>query len=263
LKRSTLGVKESQYRLEFARECWEAIHAYREGCLCKACFNYRLYREALSVVAKLLALLLIPLPADDEDDAVEPDAGAEEMRAQLGELRDFCQLQLMSQVGNAMVSPCASCLQEANAQCLRGCGKCGFQRLWSKGIRPKLVYPSGKLRPGVSRVWLTKMHWDRVKSGGDGSSSEDDLRQKREGTVIDLLDEFEPIQNTWTPHRYNIVNAKVSVQALALAASCAPTPLSPKRPSTRVRRWLRKSASSTCRQEWSSTTLIGLRTVSS
>ena len=24
-------VKESQYRVEFARECWEAIHAYREG----------------------------------------------------------------------------------------------------------------------------------------------------------------------------------------------------------------------------------------
>ena len=30
-------VKESQYRADFADVCWEAIHAYREGCLCKVC----------------------------------------------------------------------------------------------------------------------------------------------------------------------------------------------------------------------------------
>ena len=61
----------------------------------------------------------------------------------------------------------------------------------------------------MSRVWLTQMQWDRIKTGGDGSSSEDDLRQQREGTLIELLDEFEPVQNTWVPHRYHIVHAKV------------------------------------------------------
>jgi len=209
-------VKESQYRIEFARECWEAIHTYREGCLCKACFNYRLYREALAVVAKLLALLLRPPPTDDaeragdEGDAEKPDAESQEMLAQLRQLRDFCELKLMSQVGNEMV--CADCLQDADAKCLRGNCSCGFQRLWTKGIRPKLVYSNGKLKPGISRVWLTTMQWDRVKTGGDGSSAEDDLRQKREGTVIELLDEFEPVQNAWTPHRYNIVNAKVAAK---------------------------------------------------
>ena len=56
-------------------------------------------------------------------------------------------------------------------------------------MRKKLVYDSGKLKPGVSRVWLTVIQWDRIKTGGDGSKSEDDLRQRCEGTLIEFLDQ--------------------------------------------------------------------------
>ncbi len=50
-------------------------------------------------------------------------------------------------------------------------------------VRKTLVFDShpDKLRPDVSRVWLTRIQWDHI----------DDLRQKREGTVIEFLDETE------------------------------------------------------------------------
>ena len=207
-----VNIKESQYRSEFAQTCWEAIHAYREGCLCKACFNYRCYREALAVVAQILSLLLEPQGTEEAgDDDAHADAEAAEFHRELKALIDFCLLTLMSAVGNEMV--CAPCLQDADAKCLRGeCNNCGFRRLWTKGIRPKLVFTNGKLKPGVSRVWTTKMMWDRVKSGGDGGTSEDDLRQRCEGTLIELLDQFEPVQDKWTPHRYLIVHTKVAAK---------------------------------------------------
>eukprot|EP00966_Prymnesium_polylepis_P186438 4321511-Prymnesium_polylepis.1 len=62
------------------------------------------------------------------------------------------------------------------------------------------------------------MEWDRLKTGGDGSTSEDDLRQRREGTLIQMLDEFEPIQNTWVPHRFFITHAKVVATELDQSA---------------------------------------------
>ena len=119
----------------------------------------------------------------------------------------------LSLVGDALV--CGVCgsaprLSAANANCVKqDCSSCGFAQLWTRGLRPKLVHSNGKLKPGVSRVWLTQMEWDRLKTGGDDSTSEDDLRQRREGTLIDLLDEFEPIQNSWVPHRFLISHAKV------------------------------------------------------
>lgn len=200
-------VKPSQYREDFKEVCWEAIHAYREGCLCKACFNYRCYREALAVVAKVLAILLTPPPSDDAENGVDPDPPDPQLKA----LHDFCALPSNSAVADAMV--CAPCLQDADARCLRGeCERCGFSKIWSKGLRRTLVYADGTLKPDISRVWLTRVQWDRVKTGGDGSSSEDDLRQQCEGTLIELLDELDPVQTTWLPHRYHITHAKVAAK---------------------------------------------------
>ncbi|KAL3923427.1 MAG: hypothetical protein SGPRY_004223 [Prymnesium sp.] len=67
-------VKELQYREDFHDVCWEVIHDYREGCLCKkTCFNFQCYREALAVVADVLAIILLaPKPSDDGDDGAEP-----------------------------------------------------------------------------------------------------------------------------------------------------------------------------------------------
>jgi hypothetical protein len=46
-------------------------------------------------------------------------------------------------------------------------------------VRQTLIYDNsdGKLRPDVSEVWLSNMIRDVIKTGRDGSNSEDDLRQ--------------------------------------------------------------------------------------
>ena len=104
-----------------------------------------------------------------------------------------------------------NCLADADGTCIHNeCAKCGFKTLWSKKLRPKLLDSFGKLKPGASRVWLTVLQWERVKSGGDGSSSEDDLRQSCEGTLLELLDEFEPVHNKWVPHRHRVGQSKAA-----------------------------------------------------
>ena len=62
----------------------------------------------------------------------------------------------------------------------------------------------------MSSVWLTRIQWDHIKTGGDGSNCEDDLRQKREGTVIEFLDETKAAFKNFTPHRYLIEQSKTA-----------------------------------------------------
>lgn len=81
-------VKESQYQQDFHDVCWEAIHDYREGCLCKTCFNYRFYREALAVVADVLVILLALKPSDNGDDGAEPEPTDPHLKS----LHLFCKL---------------------------------------------------------------------------------------------------------------------------------------------------------------------------
>ena len=88
---------------------------------------------------------------------------------------------------------------------------CGFSALWYP-VRKTLVYdaPAGKLRPEVSKVWLSRIKWDRIKTGGDGSQVEDDLRQQREGTLIEFLDEACTAYSNFTPHSFHIEQAKMA-----------------------------------------------------
>ena len=107
---------------------------------------------------------------------------------------------------------CAPTLQDTKSTCLRGqCALCGLQSVWQP-IRKTLVcdFSAGKLRPDVSRVWLTRIQWDRIKTGGDDNNCEDDLGQKREGTVVEFLDEAETAFKNFTPHSYLIDQSKTA-----------------------------------------------------
>ncbi len=48
------------------------------------------------------------------------------------------------------------------------------------------------------------------QDGGHDSNCEDDLRQKREGTVIEFLDETEAAFKNFTPHSYLIEQSKTA-----------------------------------------------------
>ena len=120
---------------------------------------------------------------------------------------NFCVSQQSGRRKKTAELVCAPTLQDAQPTCLLGqCALCGFHGGVWQPVRKTLVFdsPPGKLRPDVSRVWLTRIQWDRIKTGGDDSNCEDDLRQKREGTVIEFLDETEAAFKIFTPHSYLI-----------------------------------------------------------
>jgi hypothetical protein len=98
------------------------------------------------------------------------------------------------------------CVENREIVLLGQCALCGFHGGVWQPVRKTLVFDSypGKLRPDVSRVWLTRIQWDHIKTGEDDSNCEDDLRQKREGTVIEFLDETEAAFKNFTPHIYLI-----------------------------------------------------------
>ena len=48
----------------------------------------------------------------------------------------------------------------------------------------------------------------RIKTGGDGSNSEDDLRQHCEGTLLEFLDEACTAYSNFMPHSFHIDQAK-------------------------------------------------------
>ena len=203
-----------------------ARKAYRETCLCRSCFNLRCYREALQVLAKILVVLVKASSREDaEGDAEDAEGGAAEGSDEADKpeppdpavvkLLDFCQSCYSGRRRRITELVCADQLEDVASDCLKGlCNCCGFAQIWSKGLRPKLVDAYGKLRPGISRAWLTPMQWECLKTGGDGSSSEDDLRQSCEGTPIEFLDRFEPVQKGAVGHCFHIDHDKAASQEL-------------------------------------------------
>jgi hypothetical protein len=60
-----LGV--TQYFMVLEEELWNLKKAYRETCLCRTCFNCRLFGQGLTVVVKLLEI--VPPSNQDADDS--------------------------------------------------------------------------------------------------------------------------------------------------------------------------------------------------
>ena len=139
----------------------------------------------------------------------------------LEQLVNFASLTLMSSVANELV--CSKCLGDDTEQaCIDGCcPKCGFHRLWSKGLRPTLFKDNGdgteQLRDDVDPMWDEEVEWDTIKPGSDDNNhgqSDAELRHSVRGTLTDFLDAFETVQRNWLPHRFHTVQAKVSQHEL-------------------------------------------------
>jgi hypothetical protein len=195
-------LKRSKYLEVLHEDVWHLKHAYRETCLCRSCFNLRCYREALKVVAEILRVLVAPPQADSEDTSTsEPEPTIVALLA-------FCDARDAGRRRATTEMVCANSLDDVQLKCVRGKCTCGFPRLWSRGVRPKLVDPFGKLRPGVSKMWLHTLQWECLKTGASGSSDEDELRQSHEGTIIEYFDELEPVMGHSLPHGFHIDQSK-------------------------------------------------------
>lgn len=211
------GVKLSYTKFKMLAP-WNLKRAYRETCVCRCCELFRLYLEGLHIVADLLVPLTTTLDEDD-DDAAEEGADAEPTdeapAAELVRLAAFCKHERKSIMVNDLV--CGGNLTTAKEECIRGaCAACGFKRLWSgpTGLRSKLVDRTGKLLPGGAPVWQRTMKWETLKSGkptpSDGSprDEKDGLRERKQGTLIQFLDEFEDASVKFPAHRYLIGDVK-------------------------------------------------------
>jgi hypothetical protein len=145
-------------------------------------FNNRLFREGLAVVAKLTEILLLSSTSQDAEVGQQDEASfaVVEDLAALRELHSLCASCATGKRHANQKLVCAHNIHDTRQKCLSDeCESCGFKALWMS-VRKTLVFdvPAGKLRPGVSEVWTTEMIWDLIKSSGDGSKSEDDLRQQ-------------------------------------------------------------------------------------
>ena len=89
-----------QYFGVLEKEVWNLKKAYRETCLCRTCFNSRLFREGLAVVSKLIEILLLSSTSQDAEVADaevaaagpqdEPTSAEVENLEALQELHSFC-----------------------------------------------------------------------------------------------------------------------------------------------------------------------------
>ena len=132
------------------------------------------------------------------------------MCSMLQQLIDFASLRRNTHIGNALV--CGNCLGDGTPQaCIDGsCERCGFQRLWSNGLRTEIFDADGKLADDAHALWSAPISWDCLKPGGDDTqgTTSDDLRHSVSGTFAEFLDAFEIVQRNWLPHRFHGVYDK-------------------------------------------------------
>jgi hypothetical protein len=211
-----------QYFGVLDKEVWNLKKAYRETCLCRTCFNNRLFREGLAVMAKLIEILLLPSASQDAEVADtegatggqqgEPSSAVVEHLQALQQLHSFCASCVTGKGRANEKLVCTHKFHEDRLKCLSGkCESCGFKALWLP-VRKTLVFDdaAGKLSPGVSEVWTTDMIWDSVQTGGDGSKSEDDLRQQHSGTVIAFLDKAMQAYSNFVAHSFHMQPTKTA-----------------------------------------------------
>jgi len=145
--------------------------------------------------------------------ATEPSSRRKSDEA-LASLVSFCGYNLKSMMVQDLV--CGGRLDTAKPACVAGtCQHCGFKKLWQP-VRKTVVDAFGKLRDGAPAAWQTKIRYEVLKSGGstpsDGSTSEDKetLRERREATIVEFLDEFEKASVKFPAHRHHVGAAKAA-----------------------------------------------------
>lgn len=191
---------------------WNVIKAYRETCLCRLCELFRLYIMGLRVVASILKPLTDVVQNDgqhDEDSTCPEDSPDEDLLS----LAKFCSHERKQDMVDRLV--CGGRLHSAKIECFNGkCPDCGFSKLWSKGLRPKIVGSDSMLLDGVASVWGHEIRWETLKSssstpsGGTDGDGSDTLRAQKRGSVVDFLDAFEAVCAKFPAHRHLVLDAK-------------------------------------------------------
>ena len=203
---------------------WNIVKGCEASCLCGTCENHALHMKASQAAADIIGDILTPDDSDEASNGVSDTHDQhllEELKHVLSADRKY-DMVLCVTCGD---STNGSSLLSREPGCIDGkCDKCGFQRLWSDGIRPTLFDvsanmsrggvvdddsddgddaddPGGsnaaaesslKLRPGVSVKWLTQVSWeeyrqvlvDDSRTGDDGDGSHSVDGKRKELTIV-------------------------------------------------------------------------------
>ena len=190
---------------------WNARQCKAESCLCKSCENFGLYEKGLKLVLKLLCDELSSDCNEEEEEVEEPDPILDNDR--------FKKLQHLNEldrrIHKAEAVLCEHAYRDGKMACIDSkgpagtCKHCGFNQIWSNGLRKQLVTNSGELHEGQHPAWLSDVKWQRYKTqtSDDGKRT---MYEDREGTVIDFLDELKSVYNKYTYHRYILKQTRES-----------------------------------------------------
>lgn len=188
-----------------------------ESCLCKYCENFTCYVEALDNVMKELREVYEPSDVDEPEelDPIAMDVNYKKMR-QFGETD--------RRIDKVKLLLCTNAFHSEKRDCIEGvCDSCGFKRIWSSGLREKLVDKEGNLKSGIHPVWLKEVQWWRYKTSApsnsvavdDTNADKETLKQHRKGSIIEFLDEFEA--HTWKKypsHRFTLHKTREAANEL-------------------------------------------------
>ena len=169
------------------KEVWNLKKAYSETCLCRTCFNNRLFCEGLAVVAELIEILLLPSTSQDADVADaevadggpqdEPSSAEVENLEALRELHSFCASCATGQRSANEKLVCVHQFHDSRFKCLSDkCDSCGFKALWMP-VRKTLETTVAETAVfGLSH---------RVLGQGDASSLQFRTTRLQHGTIKD------------------------------------------------------------------------------
>ena len=219
-------------------------------CQCQTCTNFKGYQRVLSSLPKLFEAVTHPpvqvdaladAAAVNSDGVADGDANPlppEEAWAgadALARLLSFCGREFKS--GMVADVLCKGVLDLASSQpviagndanpvtakaldCLNSkCPQCGFKKLWSEGLRPKLVVRRRRIdgswvddvRSDAPVEFQSKLTWTRISSSKAKAAGEQKelMHEPRSGTVVEFLDEFEREAMAKFPfHKFTIVRQK-------------------------------------------------------
>ncbi len=108
-----LGV--TQYFMVLEEEVWNLKRAYLETCLCRTCFNRRLFGEGLTVVEKVLEIVFVPPSTQDVDDSA---ANIQPPDEALQKLYNFCASHMPGKRRVITELVCADKFDDTHIKCL-------------------------------------------------------------------------------------------------------------------------------------------------
>ena len=209
---------------------WYVRRQSQVTCLCKHCVNYKNYMEVLQSLVKLFDPVVQPSTMEtcvdcDNDEAgagqpseqrVVDDDGEREIDAWAGkskllELLQFCGLQSKSEQCKSVLCPGA--LDGAGLEdCINcKCEWCGFNQLWSQGLRTHVVDEHGNVRSTAPVEFQSSVKWTRIRSSkaSEPGEAKQPSYQSHTGTIVEFLDEFErDVFRKFPHHRFTSMRQK-------------------------------------------------------